>query len=184
MVDKDDEIVKVIIGFYENLYKTVQRGFKGFVGVDWMPISNHLVGWLERPFEEDEIRRAIFECEENKAPGPDGFTMVIFQTQWNLIKDDLVKVFKEFHWDGVIHGKTNETYICLIPKILDSCNVNDFCPISLVTSLYKIISKVLSLRLRQVLQETILEVQGFGRQILDVILVANEIVEDYRANQK
>ena len=59
----------------------------------------------------------------------------------------------------------------------------DFKPISLITSLYKIIAKVLSGRLRGVLHETIHSTQGVfvqGKQILDAVLIANEIVDEKR----
>ena len=56
-----------------------------------------------------------------------------------------------------------------------------------MTSLYKIIAKVLAKRIQAVLGETISKFQGAfvaGHQILDVVLVANEIVEDYRKGNK
>ena len=93
----------------------------------------------------------------------------------------------EFARDGIVHGVTNETYIYLIPKKVNSSKVKDFRPINLVTSCYKIISKNLSNRLKGVLEETIAETQGAfveGKQILDVVLVANEIVEEYRRKGK
>ena len=89
----------------------------------------------------------------------------------------------EFAKDGIIHGVTNETFICLIPKKVNSSEVKDFQPISLVTCLYQIIAKVLSSRLKEVLADTIGQTQGAfvaGRQILDNVLVANEVVEEYR----
>ena len=183
LVESEEDIVQEITSFFRNLYKTEELNFRGIDGIQWQPIPQFLAEWLERPFQEDEIKRAIHECDGNKAPGPDGFTLKLFQSQWETMKDDVMKVFADFEKDGIIHGVTNETYICLIPKKGISSKVKDFRPISLVTSLYKIIAKVLSSRLKEVLPETIGESQGAfvaGRQILDTVLVANEVVEDYR----
>ena len=75
------------------------------------------------------------------------------------MKEDILKVFGEFEKDGIVHDVTNENYICLIPKKVNSSKMKDFRPISLVTSLYKIISKVFSNRLKGVLPDTIVESQ-------------------------
>ena len=115
--------------------------------MEWKGIDNSLANWLERPFTEMEVKEAVFQCDGNKAPGPDGYSMAVFQSQWEMVKTDIIKVVEEFHGSGIINGITNETYICLIPKKLNSCRVSDFRPISLVTSLYKIIAKMLAKRL-------------------------------------
>ncbi|KAL6322627.1 hypothetical protein AAG906_014299 [Vitis piasezkii] len=103
---------------------------------------------LESPFTEEEIFKAIFQMDRDKAPGPDGFTIAVFQDCWEVIKEDLVKVFAEFHRSGIINQSTNASFIVLLPKKSMSRRISDFRPISLITSLYKIIAKVLAGRLR------------------------------------
>jgi len=59
--------------------------------------------------------------------------------------------------------------------------LNDFRPISLVGSIYKILAKVLANRLRHVIGSVIAEEQSAfvkNRQILDGILIANEMVDE------
>ena len=72
-----------------NLF-TRELDYRGIEGVDWKPIPIHLMEWLERPFEEEEIRRAVFDCDGNKAPGSDGYTLAVFQANWEVIKEDLM----------------------------------------------------------------------------------------------
>ena len=64
-------------------------------------------------------------------------------------------MFEEFHSNGIINQSINATFIVIVPKKSQSTKISYFKPISLVTSLYKIIAKVLSGRLRRVLNETI-----------------------------
>lgn len=72
----------------------------------------------------------------------------IFQEcNWDTIKGELFKVFQEFHFNGVINGRTNATLVYLISKKMNSVNIKDFRAISLVTCLYIVIAKVLSSRL-------------------------------------
>ena len=126
---------------------------------------------------------AVFQLNKEKAPGPDGFTLAVYQECWDVIKEDLMRVFFEFHTKGVINQSTNATFIAMVPKKSQTFKISDYRPISLVTSLYKIIAKVLSGRLRKVLHEIIFGSQGAfveRRQILNVVLKANEVVDEKR----
>ncbi|RVX23043.1 LINE-1 retrotransposable element ORF2 protein [Vitis vinifera] len=176
-------IKEEILRYFEKLYTSPSGESWRVEGLDWSPISGESAFRLESPFTEEEIFKAIFQMDRDKAPGPDGFTIAVFQDCWEVIKEDLVKVFAEFHRSGIINQSTNASFIVLLPKKSMSRRISDFRPISLITSLYKIIAKVLAGRIRGVLHETIHSTQGAfvqGRQILDAVLIANEIVDEKR----
>jgi len=69
---------------------------------------------------------------------------------------------------------SNASFICLIPKVDNPQQLCDFRPISLVGFLYKIVSKLLSLRMKKVISKVIDTRQS---NLLDSVLVANEALE-------
>ena len=60
-------------------------------------VSNEENAFLIAPFTEEEIKKSIFQMENNKAPGPDGFPAEFYENFWEIIKDNLVERFNAFH---------------------------------------------------------------------------------------
>ncbi|MCI00018.1 LINE-1 reverse transcriptase like, partial [Trifolium medium] len=78
-------------------------------------------------------------------------------------------------------------FITLIPKKDNPANLNDFRPISLVGSIYKVLSKVLANRMKKFLPKLIDETQSAfvqGRQILDGVLIANEVIDEAKRKKR
>jgi hypothetical protein len=99
----------------------------------------------------------VREMNGDKAPGLDGFFMACFQKCWEVMKEDILKVFKEFHSRGKFEKIFNATFVSLVPKKAIVVDIKDFRPISLVGGVYKIISKVLANRLKLFWENLFLE---------------------------
>lgn len=53
---------------------------------------------VQETLVEDEVCKVIHGMDSDKALGPYGFTMnFFFQTCWEVIKGNLVRVFQKFH---------------------------------------------------------------------------------------
>lgn len=73
------------------------------------------------------------------------------------------------------------TFITLIPKKKKKCpEEKDFRPISLVGCIYKLLTKTLAIRLKNVIPSIILNSQDVflpSKQIIDCSLLANELID-------
>ena len=104
-----------------------------------------------------------------KAPGPDGMPPLFYQHFWSTVNQDVTSSILSWLNSG------NHTFITLVPKINSPEFAHQFRPISLCNVLYKIYSKVLANRLKNLLPPIITEHQSAftkGRLISDNILVA------------
>ncbi|PNX89322.1 cysteine-rich receptor-like protein kinase, partial [Trifolium pratense] len=142
---------------------------------------------LIKPFTEAEVKSAVWDCDSYKSPGPDGINFGFFKDFWTELRGDVMRFISDFHRNGKLTKGINSTFIALIPKVDSPQRLNDFRPISLVSSIYKILAKVLANRLRLVIGSVISESQTAfvkDRQILDGILIANEVVDEARKSKK
>ena len=105
---------KEILRYFEELYASPSEESWRVEGLDWSPISGESASRLESPFTQEEISKAIFQLDRDKAPRPDGFTIAVFQDCRDVIKEDLVRVFAEFHRSRIISQSTNASFIVLL----------------------------------------------------------------------
>jgi hypothetical protein len=128
--------------------------------------------------DEAEIFVAISDLGLNKAPGPDGMTGLFYKSYWPIVKSSVISSVQSFFRGGFMLKEFNHTNIALIPKVDNPLLVHQFRPISLTNFNYKIISKILSTRLKPILQKFISPTQSAflkGRSIHDNTILAHEV---------
>ena len=130
----------------------------------------------EYPFRE-EVKNAVWACGVDKAPGYDGYNFKFIRETWEVIKEEIYDFVLAFFQSRISISNINITWVTLIPKVVNPAAIDEYRPISMVGALYKIISKILSLRLKEVMAHLIDDAQSafvMNRQILDGVLIANE----------
>ncbi|KAL2224371.1 UNVERIFIED_CONTAM: hypothetical protein Sindi_3072200 [Sesamum indicum] len=145
-------------------------------------LSNEEAGHLILAFTPDDVKQAVFDIADDKAPGPDGYSSGFFKAAWPVVGQEVTKAVLEFFSTGKLLKQVNSTLLALIPKVHTPMTVGDFRPISCCNVLYKIIAKLLVQRLSVVLDKIISPCQGAfipGRSIGDNILLAQELLTGY-----
>ena len=141
---------------------------------------------MSSDFSADEIKEAVFQMAPTKAPGPDGMNAFFHQKFWHIVVDNVVSAILDFFNFGCMVSSLNHTNIVLIPKVKPE-KISDFRHISLCNVMYKIISKVLSNRLKQILLSVISPTQSafvLGRLITDNVLLAYETLHAMHTQKK
>jgi hypothetical protein len=110
---------------------------------------------LMKEFTSEEIKQALDSIEDLKALGSNGMPAFFFKTYWDVVGEQLTKEVM-----GMLNGcwlpqGWNDTIIALIPKTEKPEEVTDLMPVDLCNVVYKVVSKVMSQRLREVLPEII-----------------------------
>lgn len=86
-----------------------------------------------------EIKIALDNIGDLKAPGPDGMPAVFYKKFWESVGGQITSEVLAFLRGGPMPEKWNETFIALIPKVQMPERVTDLRPISLCNVLYKIV---------------------------------------------
>ena len=179
---------KIASSFFENLFTstyilTHNNHLEGLQAKVTSEMNHNLI----QEVTELEVYNEVFSINKESAPGPDGFTALFFQQHWDLVKHQILTEIFGFFETGVLPQDWNHTHICLIPKITSPQRMSDLRPISLCSVLYKIISKILTQRLKKHLPAIVSTTQSAfvpQRLISDNILVAHEMIHSLRTNDR
>lgn len=141
---------------------------------------------LTKPITNDEVKTAVFNIGAEKSSGPDGMTTEFYQKYWDIVGSSVIKAVKSFFHFGKLLKQINHTFITLIPKYDNPASTNDYRPISLCSTIYKIIAKILAERIKITIEKISHPLQGAfiaKISIQDNILIAHEIFHSFRTRK-
>lgn len=95
---------------------------------------------LYKGVELFEVKESLFSIGSLKAPSVDGFPACFFQNQWHICGPAIFNMVQQVFTDCQIPERLNATLITLVLKVTSAQTMIQFRPISLCSTLYKVIS--------------------------------------------
>ncbi|GJX02345.1 putative RNA-directed DNA polymerase, eukaryota, reverse transcriptase zinc-binding domain protein [Tanacetum coccineum] len=98
----------------------------------------------------------------------------------------IVLDMREFFSSEKLLKEINHTIIALLPKVKIPSQVNDYLPISCSNVLYKCISKIITNRIKEGLNDIVSDNQSafvLSRRIIDNILITQELMHNYHLDR-
>ena len=184
---EENGIANILVDFYQNLFTSaspsrIEEALKATPRLVTEEMNQNLVA----PFVKAKVEIALSQMEALKSPGPDGMPPLFFQQFWPIIGDEVADVVLTCLNTGSVPSSINQTFITLIPKVKSPVRVSEYRPIALCNILYKLISKVIANRLKNILPSIISETQSAfqsSKAISNNILIAFETLHHMK-NQK
>lgn len=99
--------------------------------------------------------RSYSKYEKNKSPGLDGLPSEFYQTFWESLKENYYCTIQEIYEKETMAYSQRFSLITLLFKKGDPQNLNNYRPISLTNTDYKIIAFIFANRLQNILDKTI-----------------------------
>lgn len=177
-------ILETVHDFYKNLFRkepvdnTCIDAVLNEVGTK---ISTDDKDACDADITEEEIKQAITSMQIKKSPGCDGLTSEFYKAFADILTPMLWKVFKYMEEKQRVPESMATGMITLIFKNRGSKQkLENYRPISLLNVDYKILAKVLSMRMKSVLGSIIAPTQAYsvpGRDIADTICSVRDVIK-------
>ncbi|CAI5474392.1 unnamed protein product [Closterium sp. Yama58-4] len=142
---------------------------------------------LEGAWTEKEVLKALKDIAKDKAPGSDGLPKELFERHWDLLKKDFMGFIRNFESTAALSVEVQEAVTVLLHKKGPKELKQNYRPITLLTSSYKVVARLLANRMRSVLDRVISKEQcGFlpGRRLSDAVSLVADVIEAAKNKDK
>ena len=118
---------------------------------------------LDLPLTIDEIDKSMDKANLRSAPGMDGISNVLLKKYWNYFRVGIHKYALRCYETGTLTDVFRGATVKLIPKKGDLSQLKNWRPISLLSNVYKILSRALNNRLNRIVNRVCSRAQkGFN----------------------
>ncbi|KAL2224536.1 UNVERIFIED_CONTAM: hypothetical protein Sindi_3021300 [Sesamum indicum] len=113
-------VVNEFVTFYHRLLGGERR--RAVIDLRFLrPWARHLLSEEDAssllvPFTLADVKQAVFDIDEDKAPGPDGYSSGFFKAAWPIVGHEVSSVVLDFFNTGRLLKQINTTLLALIPK--------------------------------------------------------------------
>ncbi|GKV30538.1 hypothetical protein SLEP1_g39340 [Rubroshorea leprosula] len=145
-----NELKQGVANYFKNLFAKDDWKRPVLEGMEFNKIFEAEKEFLTEPFLESEVKAVVWNCDNAKAPGLDGLSFGFLKTEWEVVKNDILKFLADFH--------------------INSC---------MYKILAKILANRLSKVLNGLIGEQQSAFIG-GRQLVDGVVIANETIDEIR----
>ena len=190
VVENDDEIMEVFHMFYSDLYSessgsdtSIQNEF-----IDCLnnPLDEDARNSLDQPITLNDVKSALAVVATNKSPGIDGLPYDFYSNFFDMLGNDIVDVYNDIFNSGIMSKTQRTSIVTLLKKKGDQSDPTNWRPISLLNADYKIIAKILQMKLSKFMPDIVNEYQTCsvpGRSIHNNMLLIRDII-DYSVIKK
>lgn len=100
------------------------------------------------PVTVDELLLAVKNVKANKSPERDGICQEFFKANWEWLKQGILVIMKQMFVDGIITENQKRGVLVCLPKKPGATNLEDYRPLSLFNTNYKLLTRIIVNRIR------------------------------------
>ena len=190
-VSSNKEILDEQYKFYDQLYEAdniAEENIQSYLSKinDLNILKEHEAKLLEGEITENECKMALKNMKLNKSPGSDGIPVEFYITFWENVKQMLIESINSAYQVGELSTSQKKGILSLIFKKGDKTLLENWRPISLLNTDYKILAHALANRLKKVIPKLINSDQsGYikGRTISTNIRLIQDVIDFFEENE-